>query len=51
MWLTEEGGFVNYNFTHEQCKQIMNVTDKIECLRGIKRTINCVWFGVATASR
>ena len=27
-WLTEEGGFTNYNFTHTKCQEIMNVTEK-----------------------
>ena len=29
VWLTEEdGGWINYNFTHRQCKEIMKTTDK-----------------------
>ena len=27
-YLLTEAGFTNYNFTHDKCKEIMNVTDK-----------------------
>ena len=46
VWLTEDEGWLNYNFKHEKCKEIMKATDKE--LEGIQLLADLTGFNKKT---